>query len=103
MTYEDYRKQMNLLKEEMREVASKMRTLKKKFAEELPFKKGDKVEFVYGEIGWVKDIIVSDYGNLEISYYPPKKNGEKSGKYLCIWCLRMEDIKLIQHADLHED
>ena len=97
MTYEDYRKQMSLLKEEMR-------TLKKKFVKELPFKKGDKVEFVHGEIGWVRNISVSDYGYFDISYYPPKKNGEKSGKYLCICCLRMKDIKLIQHDDgLSED
>lgn len=95
MKLEDFYKQMNALKDEERKITSKMFALKRKYVEELPFKVGDKVEIKGYGIGWLKEIRVADYGKLQVDYYPPKKNGEKSGKYQCSWNVEVENIKLL--------
>lgn len=95
MKYEDFYKQMNALKDEERKITSKMCALKKKYIEELPFKVGDKVEIEGYGVGWIMSISMSNYGTLRISYYPPKKNGEKSNNYRNAWSVKLEDVKLL--------
>lgn len=95
MKYEDFYKQMNALKDEERKVTSKMFDLKRKYISELPFKPGDKVEIKGFGIGWIKGIKMTNYGYLQVDFYPPKKNGEKSNKYRCAWNVKLEDIKLL--------
>ena len=73
MELEDYRKQMNDLKNEESKIASKMYALKKKYIGELPFKVGDRVELKNYGIGWIMSISMSDCGTLNINYYPPKR------------------------------
>lgn len=95
MKYEDFYKQMNALKNEERKVISKMSALKRKYISELPFKVGDRVEIKGFGIGWLREIKMTDYGYLWVDFYPPKKNGEKSSKYRCVWSIKLEDIKLL--------
>lgn len=95
MKYEDFYKQMNALKDEERKVTSKMFALKRKYISELPFKVGDKVEIKDFGIGWLKEIKMTNYGSLQVDFYPSKKNGEKSSKYRCAWSIKLEDIKLL--------
>lgn len=95
MKYEDYHKQMRALKDEERKVHSKMYALKAAYIKELPFKVGDKVEIKGEGVGWIKRIDVSDYGTLTITYYPPKKNGEKSNRYCNAWSVKLEDVKIL--------
>ena len=95
MKYEDFYKQMNSLKDEERKVISKIYALKRKYVSELSFKVGDKVEIKYFGIGWLKEIKMTDYGSLQVNFYPPKKNGERSSKYRCAWNIKLEDIKLL--------
>lgn len=95
MKYEDFYKQLDALKDEERKVISKMFALKRKYISELPFKVGDKVEIKDFGIGWLKGIKMTDYGSLQVDFYPPKKNGEKSNKYRCAWSIKLEDIKLL--------
>lgn len=95
MIYEDYYKQMNTLKDEERKVKSKMCALKKKFIEELPFKADDKVEIKNYGVGWIMIIRMSDYGTLNIKYYPSKKNGERSNRCRDAWNVKLEDVKIL--------
>lgn len=97
MKYEDFYKQMNVLKEEKSKVISKMDELKQKYISELPFKAGDKVEIHnYGiKVGWIKCIKLSDYGSMEIDLYTAKKNGEQSLRYRSFWSVKLEDVKLL--------
>lgn len=95
MKYEDYYKQMSALKDEERKVHSKMYALKADYIKELPFKVDDKVEIKGEGVGWIMCIGMSDYGTLNINYYPPKKNGEKSNRYRNAWSVKLEDVKLL--------
>ena len=95
MKYEDFDEQMDALKDEKRKIISKMCALKQKYISELPFKVGDKVEIKDFGTGWIMSISMSDYGTLNINYYPPKKNGEKSNKYRNAWSVKLEDVKIL--------
>lgn len=95
MKYEDYYKQMNALKDEERKITSKMRELKKKYIDELPFKIDDKVEIKDYGIGWISSIILGGSGNLRIRYHPPKRNGEKSKNYHDAYGVKLEDVKIL--------
>lgn len=95
MDYRIFCEQMLKIREEESVLFSKKTALKKEYVESLPFKIGDKVEVKGYGIGWVETIRINDYGSVELTYYPPKKNGEKSRKYRNVWYVKVEDIKLL--------
>ena len=56
---------------------------------------GDKVEIKGYGVGWIMSISMSNYGTLNVNYYPPKKNGEESNKYRNAWSVKLEDVKIL--------
>lgn len=92
MTREEFNKRISLIKNEEAKLSKKLISLRKEFIQELPFKVGDKVSVRnYGE-GWIKFISVNDYCKISLKVCLPKKNGEPSKSYRCLWFLDVTDI-----------
>lgn len=87
MEYKEYRKKLDALKAEIKE-------LEKRYIDELPFHANDKIK-IRGEFaGWLLSVKPYLSYMVEICYCPPKKNGEQSNLRR-IMCVQINNIEVI--------
>lgn len=87
MDYNEYRKKLESLKAEIR-------NLEKKYIDELPFHANDKIKIRGKVLGWVSSVEPLTQDMVGIWFYPPKKNGEQSNSIRILY-LNIKDIEVI--------
>lgn len=87
MKYNEYRKKLDALNAEIKE-------LEKRYIDELPFHANDKIKIKGEFAGWLLLAKPLMLDMIEIWFYPPKKNGEQSNSRRTM-LVHINDIEVI--------
>lgn len=102
MTPEQFTAAYEALQEDKKIIEDKVKVLKQRYIESLPFKVGDCVRVDFGkrtiEKAWITEIEVKAWNpnRVDIAINKPKKDGTRSNRRECEYGVQLSEVELIK-------
>lgn len=95
MTYEEFKKEYNILEDQIQKIRCKQSKLKQKYIKILPVQEDDRIVYD-GKNYWVTNIELFSYSQkVNISVNPMKKDGTRGNSKKILWAVDFKDIEVI--------